>query len=102
MNKLVEHPDHYNAEGKKECWDEMIDIFGPEAVIIFDCLSAYKYRYRAGLKEGNPEEQDLDKIREYLKHASKLAYEPYISLESTAWKTLVKITSLASEGEDND
>lgn len=70
--ELVYHPNHYNKEGRKECWDEMIDIFGPEAVAIFDTLSAYKYLYRAGLKDGNPTEQDMEKIKNYMNHANKL------------------------------
>lgn len=78
MNKeLIQHPSHYNAEGRKECWDEMVDVFGFEAVVTFDVLNAYKYYYRAGLKDGNPEEQDLKKIDQYLDHASKLL--PYCS-----------------------
>lgn len=72
QKELVHHPSHYNRTDRKECWDEMIDIFGVGAVIIFDCLSAYKYYYRAGEKEGNPKEQDLKKIQEYMEHAEKL------------------------------
>lgn len=73
MNKdLVFHPKHYNKEGRRECWDEMMEIFGPEAVMIFDILSAYKYHYRAGLKDGNPTEQDLEKIKNYMSHADKM------------------------------
>lgn len=71
-NKLVYHPSHYNTEGRKECWDEMIEIFGADAVVIFDVLSAYKYHYRAGLKEGNPTDQDLEKIKNYMEHAKRL------------------------------
>ena len=73
MNEeMVIHPNHYNKEGRKECWDEMINIFGPDAVIIFDVLSAYKYMYRAGEKDNNPAEQDLAKIKNYMKHAKDL------------------------------
>ena len=71
-DKLVYHPSHYNTEGRKECWDEMIEIFGVDAVVIFDILSAYKYRYRAGLKEGNPSEQDKEKIKNYMNHTAQL------------------------------
>lgn len=72
QKELVHHPSHYNRTDRKECWDEMIDIFGVGAVIIFDCLSAYKYYYRAGEKEGNPKEQDLKKIQEYMEHAEQI------------------------------
>ena len=72
FKKNVIHPTHYNKDGRRECWDEMIDIFGIGAVIDFDILSAYKYFYRAGLKDGNPAEQDIAKIRNYVNHAKML------------------------------
>lgn len=68
----VTHPSHYNKDGRKECWDEMIDIFGENAVIIFDVLNAYKYYYRRGLKDGNSKEQDTQKIQNYIRHAEEL------------------------------
>lgn len=71
-NELVYHPKHYNAENRKECWEEMEELFGADAVAIFDILSAYKYHYRAGSKEGNPESQDLEKIHNYIRHAEHL------------------------------
>ena len=79
--EMVIHPEHYNTVGRKECWTEMIEIFGDsqsdiilgeEAVIIFDMMSAYKYWYRAGEKDGNPKEQDLAKIDNYINHAQGL------------------------------
>jgi hypothetical protein len=70
--ELVIHPSHYNTSNRKECWNEMIELFGVEAVAIFDVLSAYKYYYRAGNKEGNPEEQDKAKIDNYMTHAGNL------------------------------
>lgn len=70
--ELVYHPKHYNQTGRKECWDEMRELFGDEAVAIFDCLSAYKYYYRAGEKADNPEEQDKAKIENYVRHSAEL------------------------------
>lgn len=70
MDNLVVHPKHYNVEGRKECWEEMLDKFGPAAVAIFDVLSAYKYSYRAGEKDGNPVAQDLAKIENYMHHSA--------------------------------
>ena len=69
MSDLVRHPAHYNKEGKAECWDEIRTIFGREIQFGFLIGNAYKYSYRAGEKEGNPKEQDIAKIREYLKKA---------------------------------
>lgn len=68
----VNHPDHYNLPGKKECIEQMIDEFGKDAVQIFDMLNAYKYAYRAGHKEGNAYNQDMDKANWYIAHACKL------------------------------
>lgn len=70
--ELVNHPEHYNKEGRKECWEEMIEIFGEGAVAVFDILNAYKYMYRMGDKDGNPAEQDYDKIVKYMEHATEL------------------------------
>ena len=81
-NNIVKHPSHYNKAGRRECWVEMIDIFGADAVIIFDCLNAYKYYYRAGEKEGNPEKQDLEKMENYINHAEKLVREYSVTNET--------------------
>jgi hypothetical protein len=70
--ELVSHPDHYNKKDRKECWDEMGEAFGDASVVIFDILSAYKYYYRMGRKEDNPEEQDKAKAKAYLEHAKNL------------------------------
>lgn len=64
MNDNVNHPSHYNVEGKKECIDEMIDLFGIENTIIFALLNAYKYMYRDGLKSLSLD--DREKAKWYL------------------------------------
>lgn len=71
MPNLVLHPDHYNHADRKECWSEMIEI-SPECTAIFDLWSAYKYSYRAGTKQGNPEQQDRAKIENYINHANAI------------------------------
>lgn len=63
MNSNVNHPKHYNIPGRKECIEEMIDIFGVDAVKIFCKLNAYKYRYRHEMKNG---QEDLDKADWYM------------------------------------
>lgn len=40
---MVDHPAHYNVPGRKECIEEMIEIYGPSAVYMFCTLNAYKY-----------------------------------------------------------
>lgn len=62
--EAVEHPSHYNREGAMECIDEMVLIFGREAVKSFCLCNAWKYRYRAADKNG---EEDLKKSDWYIK-----------------------------------
>lgn len=52
MKEAVNHPKHYNIEGRKECIEEMIDVFGVEKVKAFCELNVYKYRYRFSMKNG--------------------------------------------------
>jgi hypothetical protein len=57
----VNHPDHY--QGKHECLDEMIALFGLEAVKHFCMCNVYKYRFRAARKNGA---EDLNKADNYM------------------------------------
>lgn len=57
----VNHPKHY--QGKHECIDEMIAMFGVEAVKHFCMCNVYKYRFRASAKNG---QEDLDKADWYM------------------------------------
>lgn len=69
-NEKVDHPAHYKRDGAMECIDEMLIVFGKEAVINFCLCNAYKYRYRAGLKDNK--EEDLAKSDWYIKKAAEL------------------------------
>lgn len=71
----VDHPNHYNIEGRKECIDEMVEKFGLDATLNFCWLNCYKYLYRAGEKEGNSAEQDIAKAAWYLNWADAHEYE---------------------------
>lgn len=73
MKEAVNHPAHYNMEGRKECIEEMIDIFGVEEVKSFCKLNVYKYRYRFALKNG---EEDLRKADWYEKKLLELEIRP--------------------------
>ena len=68
----VEHPKHYNRDGAMECIDEMILIFGKEAVKNFCICNSWKYRYRAADKNG---EEDLKKSDWYLQKYKELDNE---------------------------
>ena len=56
----VNHPTHY--QGKNECIDVMIAMFGKEAVKHFCMCNAYKYRFRAAQKNGD---EDIKKAEWY-------------------------------------
>ena len=71
MSEQVNHPEHYLKNGK-ECIDCMIEEYGVEAVVNFCICNAYKYKWRAGLKEGNSKEQNLAKAEWYLNKAKEL------------------------------
>lgn len=85
--EYVNHPDHYKKEGRKECIVEMQDRFGSYITIIFDLTNAYKYLYRAGLKENNSIEQEIAKARWYYNHAMSL-YKADVKLEGQEYKLL--------------
>nr|DAJ12218.1 MAG TPA: nucelotide kinase [Bacteriophage sp.] len=57
MPDMVNHPKHYNRSGRKECIEEMIDIWGKEKVAMWCEMTAYKYKYRIGLKDNPMQEQ---------------------------------------------
>lgn len=61
----VNHPSHYNVH-KHECIDEMIALFGVDETMAFCKLNAWKYRYRAGAKDGEAREKDLAKADWYI------------------------------------
>lgn len=60
LYEKVDHPEHY--QGKNECIDVMIVMFGAEAVKSFCRCNAYKYRFRADKKNG---EEDIRKAEWY-------------------------------------
>lgn len=72
MSEQVNHPSHYSQNGRRECIEEMRIMFGDEAVRQWCILTAYKYRYRAGNKEGNSAEQDNNKAEWYLNYAENM------------------------------
>ena len=61
----VNHPAHYNIEGRKECIVEMEEKYGAYTTAVFCLMNAYKYLYRAGTKDDNSEEQDIAKAKWY-------------------------------------
>lgn len=65
----VDHPAHYNRNNAIECIDEMELVFGPEATANFCLLNCWKYRYRAGDKNG---QQDIEKSDWYMQKYKEL------------------------------
>lgn len=65
--ETVNHPPHY--QGRFECIDEMIALFGVEAVKAFCRCNVYKYRYRADRKNGD---EDIKKCEWYMQKLIEL------------------------------
>lgn len=63
MSDNISHPAHY--QGKYECIDLMREIYGDEAVRCFCICNAYKYRFRAGAKQGETAQSDIAKAEWY-------------------------------------
>lgn len=61
ISNNVQHPSHY--QGKYECIEEMIELFGVDAVISFCKCNVYKYRFRATNKNG---QEDIEKAENYM------------------------------------
>lgn len=71
----VSHP--LNYQGEYECIDLMREIYGDEAVRWFCILNIYKYRFRAGKKEGSTWADDEKKAAWYEAYVMrKLARNP--------------------------
>lgn len=64
----VNHPAHYTS-GSIECIDAMTAAFGKESVQTFCKLNAFKYLWRANLKN---KDEDIDKAIWYLNKYKKL------------------------------
>lgn len=67
---MVNRPSHYNLPNRKECIDEMIDIYGLKDVAKWCEITAYKYKYRAGHKDSLT--QDVQKAIWYTIKAHEL------------------------------
>lgn len=67
---MVNHPSHYNLPDRKECIDEMIDIYGLKDVAKWCEITACKYEYRAGHKGSVAE--DMSKAEWYMDKAHEL------------------------------
>lgn len=62
-------PSHYKHH-EMECWDEMEALFTREEVTAYYKLCVWKYRYRAGYKEGESMASDIAKSDVYVKRAA--------------------------------
>jgi hypothetical protein len=72
-NNAVQHPAHY--QGKYECIEEMRALFGDNAVKHFCMCNAYKYRFRAGKKQGEEYEKDIAKAEWYMGYLMEMENE---------------------------
>jgi hypothetical protein len=63
INDVINKPNHYCRDGAMECIDEMVLLFGKEAVKHFCLCNIWKYRYRSAAKNG---EEDIKKSDRYV------------------------------------
>ena len=95
MSDMINHPSHYNAPGRKECIVEMEEKFGIEKVKAFCELNAYKYRYRAEMKNGA---EDIKKAEWYESKLQEYAgqYNMVTQDEVDEWEVLQEEVRAAS------
>ena len=77
IHDTVNHPKHYMREGGMECIDEMVMIFGKEAVKNYCLCNIWKYRYRASDKNGL---EDLKKSDWYMRKFKELCEEQVVEI----------------------
>ena len=73
VRDMVNHPAHYEREGAMESIDEMVLVFGKEAVRWFCLCNVWKYRYRAACKNGT---EDIQKSDWYMRKYKELGGGP--------------------------
>ena len=100
----VNHPSHYEKSCSLECIDVMEAMFGPERLIIFCLMNAFKYLWRHKNKNGM---EDLNKAKWYLNKATetliclKVSSDPLnLDFEEWAEKTIKRILDLWVKSED--
>ena len=78
---IINHPKHYNREGAMESIDEMLLLFGKDAVKHFCLCNAWKYRYRAADKNGEEDMKKSDwyiaKYKELCENVRKSEYQNF-------------------------
>ena len=90
--EMVNHPSHYCRPDRKECIDEMIDLYGIEATEQWCRMTAYKYHYRMGLKDDIA--QEVGKAEWYERKADELrkrSFEESRQRKSNAIATMALI-----------
>lgn len=98
MVEQVNHPDHYNIPGKRECIEAMKEDYGELITTIFCLTNAYKYLYRAGNKKGNSKEQDISKAKWYYDYQDKFDVD-YVNNDLFKSKDyLLKLKNYVKEG----
>lgn len=68
----VNHPSHY--QGKYECIELMRVVFGDNAVADFCRCNSFKYRFRAGKKDGASAAEDLAKASWYEDYLMQIVF----------------------------
>lgn len=69
VEDIINHPNHYNRTDAMESIDEMVLVFGREAVKNFCLCNVWKYRYRVADKNGT---EDIKKSDWYMRKYKEL------------------------------
>lgn len=81
---MINHPSHYTDDNGMECIDEMMLVFGKEAVAHFCLCNVWKYRHRAVYKNGVE-----DKLKSDWYMAKYEELKEQIKKESTSYATTI-------------
>jgi len=68
----VNNPAHYQSIQGKEVWEMMVDVWGVPSFLLFCEMNAFKYRMRAGKKDGSSAHEDIRKALWYEDKARQL------------------------------
>lgn len=85
---IVNHPSHYTDGNGMECIDEMLLVFGREAVMHFCLLNCWKYRHRAVYKNGVEDKLKSDWYMAKYKELKEEIAEEKKSISMSDWCTV--------------
>lgn len=93
----VNHPTHYNIPGRKECIEEIAEKYGMVVAGIFCLTNSYKYLYRAGIKEGESQGDDVKKAKWYFDWITAPERVKQLNSNNMDWKLFKEVSELCTD-----